>query len=282
METIVKVQQLKKIFGHEEALKGIDIEINKGEIFGLLGPSGSGKTTTIKLLTGELDPTSGQIDVLGFKHEQFNLTEYLEKLGILSDKSSLYERLTVADNLELFRKLYNTDKGKVDEVLEAVGLLEHKNKRVSKLSKGMKQRILLCKAVLHTPPLLLLDEPTSALDPNTRERIHDMLLNLKDAGTTILLTTHDMDEATLLCDKVAFLDAGVIKETGSPTALRNRYKTNRIHLTYQTGLVKTLERSEDNKPVISEALLDPNILEIHTDFPTLGEVFKKVTGRELI
>lgn len=282
MEIIVKVQQLKKLFGHEEALKGIDIEINKGEIFGLLGPSGSGKTTTIKLLTGELDPTSGQLDVLGFKHEQFNRTEYLEKLGILSDKSSLYDRLTVADNLELFRKLYNTDKDKVDEVLKAVGLLEHKNKRVSKLSKGMKQRILLCKAVLHTPPLLLLDEPTSALDPNTRERIHDMLLNLKDAGTTILLTTHDMDEATLLCDKVAFLDAGVIKESGSPTTLRNRYKTNRIHLTYQTGLVKTLERSEDNKPVINEALLDPNILEIHTDFPTLGEVFKKVTGRELI
>lgn len=105
METIIKVQQLKKLFGHEEALKKIDIKINKGEIFGLLGTSGSGKTTTIKLLTGERDPTSGLIRVLGFKHEQFNRTQYLEKIGILFDNNSLYERLTVADNLELLRKL---------------------------------------------------------------------------------------------------------------------------------------------------------------------------------
>lgn len=282
MDKIVKVTQLKKYFGNEEALKGIDIEINKGEIFGLLGPSGSGKTTIINLMTGELDPTAGQLDIMGFTQENFNQTEYLEKLGILSDKSALYERLTVADNLELFRKLYNTDKSKVDEVLKAVGLFEQKNKRVSKLSKGMKQRILLCKAVLHTPPLLLLDEPTSALDPNTREQIHAMLLKLKEAGSTILLTSHDMEEATLLCDKVAFLHGGLIKESGTPTSLRNTYKTNLVHITYPTGLVKSIERTKENISIISHALLDPTILEIHTDFPTLGEVFKKVTGKELI
>ena len=112
MKTIVKIAELRKNFGHEQALIGIQFEIKSGEIFGLLGPSGSGKTTTIKLLTGELDPTSGSLEVLGYSSEMFGRTEYLEKLGILSDKSALYERLTVADNLELYRKLYNTDKEK--------------------------------------------------------------------------------------------------------------------------------------------------------------------------
>ena len=220
--------------------------------------------------------------MLGYSSEMFGRTEYLEKLGILSDKSALYERLTVADNLELYRKLYNTDKEKVDEVLEAVGLLDQKNKRVSKLSKGMKQRILLCKAVLHAPPLLLLDEPTSALDPNTRERIHEMLLKLKESGTTILLTTHDMDEATLLCDNVAFLHGGIIKETGSPEDLRNKYKRNVVHIKYASGLIKTIENSSENFNQIQEALFDQNLIEMHTDFPSLGEVFKNVTGKELI
>lgn len=281
MKTIVKIAELRKNFGHEQALIGIQFEIKSGEIFGLLGPSGSGKTTTIKLLTGELDPTSGSLEVLGYSSEMFGRTEYLEKLGILSDKSALYERLTVADNLELYRKLYNTDKEKVDEVLEAVGLLDQKNKRVSKLSKGMKQRILLCKAVLHAPPLLLLDEPTSALDPNTRERIHEMLLKLKESGTTILLTTHDMDEATLLCDNVAFLHGGIIKETGSPEDLRNKYKRNVVHIKYASGLIKTIENSSENFNQIQEALFDQNLIEMHTDFPSLGEVFKNVTGKEL-
>lgn len=282
MKTIVKIAELRKNFGHEQALKGIQFEIKSGEIFGLLGPSGSGKTTTIKLLTGELDPTSGSLEVLGYSPEMFGRTEYLEKLGILSDKSALYERLTVADNLELYRKLYNTDKEKVDEVLEAVGLLDQKNKRVSKLSKGMKQRILLCKAVLHAPPLLLLDEPTSALDPNTRERIHEMLLKLIESGTTILLTTHDMDEATLLCDNVAFLHEGVIKETGSPEDLRNKYKRNVVHIKYASGLIKTIENSRENFTQLQEALLDQDLIDLHTDFPSLGEVFKSVTGKELI
>lgn len=282
MKTIVKITDLRKNFGHEQALKGIQFEIKSGEIFGLLGPSGSGKTTTIKLLTGELEPTSGSVEALGFKSDMFGRTEYLEKLGVLSDKSALYDRLTVADNLELYRKLYSTDKKKIDEVLEAVGLLEQKNKRVSKLSKGMKQRILLCKAVLHAPPLLLLDEPTSALDPNTRERIHEMLLKLRESGTTILLTTHDMDEATLLCDNVAFLHEGVIKETGSPEDLRNKYKRNVVHIKYASGLIKTIENSRENFAQLQEALLDQDLIDLHTDFPSLGEVFKNVTGKELI
>ena len=280
--SMIQVNELKKSFGSEAALRGISFEVGKGEIFGLLGPSGSGKTTTIKSMTGEFKPTDGDVNVNQFNFRQFGKNEYVGSLGILSDKSSLYDRLTVKDNLELFRKLYNAPKGSVEKVLKAVGLEDEMNKTVSKLSKGMKQRILLCKAVIHRPAILFLDEPTSALDPTTTERIHDMLEELRDDGTTILLTTHNMDEATRLCDNVAFLYQGVIQDSGSPSALRHKYKRNEVHLTYRDGTVKTTDRTEDNKAALENVLFNEDIVDVRTDFPTLGEVFKKVTGKELI
>lgn len=279
--SIIKVKDLEKKFGSERALKGVSFEMQKGQIFGLLGPSGSGKTTTIKVLTGEFEPNGGTVIVNGFNHEQFGKNEYVSKLGILSDKSSLYERLTVKDNLELFRKLYGAPKGSVENVLKDVGLADEINKTVSKLSKGMKQRILLCKAVIHKPDILFLDEPTSALDPTTAEKIHEMLEALRDEGTTVLLTTHNMDEATRLCDNVAFLYQGVIQDYGSPSELRHKYKRNVVHVTYEDGSQKTIDKSEDNEALLKSILLDESAVDVRTDFPTLGEVFKKVTGKEL-
>ncbi|WP_271401718.1 ABC transporter ATP-binding protein [Salinicoccus roseus] len=282
MDKVIILENVKKNFGNEEALKGMTIEIAKGEVFGLLGPSGSGKTTTIKILTGELEPSEGRVEVLDQSHESFNSTQYVKSLGILSDNSALYERLTVKDNLALFRKLYNTDQVKVDQVLKDVGLEKHINKRVKDLSKGMKQRILLCKAVLHEPEVLFLDEPTSALDPATTESIHDMLLKIKAQGTTIMLTTHNMDEATALCDTVAFLNNGTITDMGSPESLRQAYKTNEIHITYRNGTIRHIQRSIENRSQLETALFDPEAVNIESDYPTLGEVFKKVTGKELV
>lgn len=282
MDKVIILENVKKNFGNEEALKGMTIEIAKGEVFGLLGPSGSGKTTTIKILTGELEPSEGRVEVLDQSHESFNSTQYVKSLGILSDNSALYERLTVKDNLALFRKLYNTDQVKVDQVLKDVGLEKHINKRVKDLSKGMKQRILLCKAVLHEPEVLFLDEPTSALDPGTTESIHAMLLKIKAQGTTIMLTTHNMDEATALCDTVAFLNNGTITDMGSPESLRQAYKTNEIHITYSNGTTRHIQRTIENRSQLEKALFDPEAVNIESDYPTLGEVFKKVTGKELV
>ena len=146
----------------------------------------------------------------------------------------------------------------------------------------MKQRILLCKAVIHRPAMLFLDEPTSALDPGTAERIHDMLEELRDSGTTILLTTHNMDEATRLCDNVAFLYQGVIQDSGAPADLRHKYKHDEVHVTYTDGTVKTIARTTENRPLLDNVLFDDNVADVRTDFPTLGEVFKKVTGKELV
>lgn len=282
MERVIILENVKKHFANEEALGGVTFEISKGEVFGLLGPSGSGKTTTIKILTGELEPSEGRVEVLGHSHEAFNSTQYVKSLGILSDNSSLYERLTVKDNLALFRKLYSTEQTKVDQVLKDVGLEKHINKRVKDLSKGMKQRILLCKAVLHEPEVLFLDEPTSALDPVTTDSIHAMLLKIKSQGTTIMLTTHNMDEATALCDTVAFLDNGTVIDMGSPESLRQAYKTNDIHITYRDGTIKHIPRHKENRAQLETALFDREAVNIESDYPTLGEVFKKVTGKELV
>lgn len=282
MTHAIRVKQLEKKFGTHHALKGIDFSIQRGEVFGLLGPSGSGKTTTIRILIGELAKSKGEIEVLGFGAESFTKNEYLTRIGILSDRSALYERLTVEDNLQLFRRLYQVESTVIDRVLKDVGLEDERKKKVKDLSKGMKQRVLLSKAVMHKPDVMFLDEPTSALDPATTNKIHEMLEDLKAQGTTILLTTHDMDEATKLCDNVALLDEGVFKEYGSPEALRDKYKQNTIHVTYQDGKRETIERTEENKDRLASLIVDPNVLSLNSDYPTLGEVFIKVTGRELV
>src|SRR5699024_8159760 len=191
-------------------------------------------------------------------------------------------RLTVKDNLELFRKLYNAPKGSVEKVLKDVGLESEIDKTVSKLSKGMKQRILLCKAVIHRPAILFLDEPTSALDPTTTEKIHDMHEELRYYGTTILFTRHNIDEATLLCDKVAFLYQGNIQDSGAPSDLRHKYKREEVHITYNDGTMKTVEKKEENRQLLNNVLFSEEVADVRTDFPTLGEVFKKVTGKELV
>lgn len=282
MNHVINVSQLEKKFGKHHALKGIDFKLEPGEVFGLLGPSGSGKTTTIRILIGELKKSGGSIEVLGFGSKEFTKNEYLTQIGILSDRSALYDRLTVQDNLQLFRRLYQVEESVIDRVLKDVGLYNDRKKKVKDLSKGMKQRVLLCKAIMHKPKVMFLDEPTSALDPATTSKIHEILEELKAQGTTILLTTHDMEEATKLCDNVALLDDGVFKEYGTPESLRLKYKEDTMHVMYKDGKEETIKRNVENKERLADLMVDENVLKISSDYPSLGEVFIKVTGRELV
>src|SRR5699024_4952373 len=158
----IQVKQVRKEFNEKVALEKVNFEVEQGEIFGLLGPSGSGKTTTIKILTGELKKTAGEVSVLHMKSNDFTSSYFKSQIRLLSDNSTLYERLTIYDNLKLFCKLYNAPLKRIDEVLSEVNLKDEKKKVVSKLSKGMKQRVLLAKALIHKPKLVFLDEPTSA------------------------------------------------------------------------------------------------------------------------
>lgn len=281
MKEVIQINGLEKQFGSEQALKDVSLRVNEGEIFGLLGPSGAGKTTAINILTGEMSPSNGEIDVLGYTPDQFYKNHYLKQIGILSDNSALYERITVKDNLRLFQELYEADQSALYDVVKKVGLSDTLSKPVKELSRGMRQRVLLCKCIMHKPSVLFLDEPTSALDPVTSDLIHDLLLQLRDEGTTILLTTHNMDEATLLCDRVGFLNEGVIQELNTPSTLRHKYKRDVVHIYYKNGVAEEIPWNSSDIDNDFAIFSNPEIVHFHADLPELGNVFKKVTGKEL-
>lgn len=278
--TIIQMHNVVKQYQNKKAVNNLSLNINKGEIFGLLGPSGSGKTTTIKMLTGETSISSGTVQVFDYKDKALQTAEFREQIGILSDNSALYERLTVYDNLKMFAGLYKQPLIKINEVLLFVQLEKEKKTVVKKLSKGMRQRILLAKALIHQPRLLFLDEPTSALDPNTTRHIHKGLLKLKEDGTTIFLTTHDMDEAESLCDRIALINDGKLIALNTPENMRYENSDQTI----------TIEMNDKSKDVIhkedvhqiTKILSTKQVKRIYSNEPTLGEVFIKLTGKELV
>lgn len=275
MKRIV-VNHLSKCFGKKEALKDISFTISEGEIFGFLGPSGSGKTTTINILTGQLAASSGEVTVFGKKPQELKTSDF-EKIGIVSDNSGSYEKISLYKNILAYSKLYNLDKSRVDELLKWLGLYDDRKKPVEKLSTGMKQRMLLARALLNKPQVLFLDEPTSGLDPATSRVIHDLLLALRDAGTSIFLTTHDMHEATLLCDQLALLDKGLLVEQGSPSELITKYNhRKKVRLTYEDGSHEELDFSELTKRGDAQG-----IEMIHSCEPTLEDIFIELTGGKL-
>ncbi|WP_239741102.1 ABC transporter ATP-binding protein [Mammaliicoccus sp. M-M45] len=280
--TVIHVEHLSKKFKEESALKDINFSVHAGEILGFLGPSGSGKTTTIKILTGQLAQTSGKAMVLEKPVEQIN-EEIYEQVGIVTDNSGLYERMTVYDNLKLFAKILDVKKETIDYLLKSVGLFEHKNKITSKLSKGMAQRLVLARAILHQPKVLFLDEPTSGLDPSTAESIHELLFKLKESGTAIFLTTHNMGEATKLCDHVALLNDGLIVEYGTPKALSLKFNNNkRYQVLLKDDRELTLLHSDETREKINQWMSNDELVTIHSCEPTLEKIFLEVTGRELL
>lgn len=281
MENIIEVNQLMKEFGKNVALKNVSFTVKKGETFGLLGPSGSGKTTTIKILTSQLLKTSGEVKVFGEDVRNLKSPSQMKKIGILTDNSGLYERLPVYDNLIFFCRLYGVDESRIDKVLEEVDLVHERKKPIQKLSKGMKQRVTLARSILHQPSLLFLDEPTSALDPVNRKRIHKILEQLNDMGTTIFLTTHDMFEADDICDRVAFLHQGEIQLLNTPQKIRNQFAEPFITLLFNDNKTMVVDKNEEGAKKIYNYMKEGELISIHSMEPTLGDVFVQLTGRDL-
>lgn len=281
MNYIIDMENVRKNFKEKTALAGLNVKVKEGEIFGFLGPSGSGKTTTIKLLTSQLIPSAGSVKVFG-KEVYANKQHIFDKTGVLSDNSGIYERLTVWDNLALYTDIYGIPEKNIDEILEKVGLAESSKFEARKLSKGMKQRLMLARSVIHKPKLLFLDEPTSALDPGTALEIHKLLRLLNKEGTTIFLTTHNMEEADKLCDRVAFLNNGEIVELGNPSELKLKYITDEIKVILKGSSEKLLlKNTPDTGRKIMEWMNDNKLVSIHSTEPTLEQIFLMLTGREL-
>ena len=272
---MIVVKNVTKKFGQKVALEEISFEVNKGEIFGFLGPSGSGKTTMIKILTGQLNADSGQTELLGKVSEQLTPAD-LEQIGLVSDTSGFYEKLSLYKNLQAYAKLYGKPNARVDEVLKQVDLYDSKNLAAEKLSTGMKQRMFLARALINKPQVLFLDEPTSGLDPTTSKKIHELLLELKEAGTTIFLTTHDMNEATLLCDRLSLLNRGHLIEYGTPSSIIQKYNhEKKVQLTFVDETQTEITFEELGRTDLAQ------VVAIHSCEPTLEEIFIQLTGEKL-
>ena len=272
---MIKVHQISKRFGNKTALNQIEFNVDKGEIFGFLGPSGAGKTTLINILTGQLKADEGTTELLG--KETKNLApEDLAHIGLVGDSSGYYEKLSLEKNLIVYAKIYGLPNSRVDEVLEQVGLLDSKKVIAEKLSTGMRQRMFLARALLNKPELLFLDEPTSGLDPMTSQKIHRLLNELKESGTTIFLTTHDMVEATEMCDRISLLNQGDLVEIGTPRDIIQKYnkeKRVKVTLKYHTEKVVPFEALKEQDLTTVEMM--------HSMEPTLEEIFIQLTGEKL-
>ncbi|MCL2372056.1 MAG: ABC transporter ATP-binding protein [Defluviitaleaceae bacterium] len=214
---MIKLKNLEKRFGEQTVLSDVSFEVASQEIFALLGPSGAGKTTIINILTKQIAQDSGEAIVDATPQE----------VGLMFDVGGVYPHLNCIENLSLYAKIYDLPKTRVMETLQSVGLEESAKKTASTLSRGMQQRLSLARAILYKPKLLILDEPTSALDPGTARGICKLLQKLSDEGTTIFLTTHNMDEALKLCDRVALLNGGKIVAQGAPEDLCTEHNSMR-------------------------------------------------------
>src|SRR5271169_828685 len=216
-ETAIAVRDLAKTYGAVEAVRGISFEIPVGECFGLLGPNGAGKTTTVEILEGLLDPTSGEAVVLGRQWGRDD-HELRERVGVCLQQTVLAEKLQVGETLELFRSFFRAGR-EPEDVVREVGLEEKRKARVGTLSGGQKQRLAVACALVGDPEMLFLDEPTTGLDPQSRRQVWDIVNGFKLRGRTVLLTTHYMDEAERLADRVAVVDHGKIIASGTPREL---------------------------------------------------------------
>ncbi|MEU5882138.1 ABC transporter ATP-binding protein [Spirillospora sp. NPDC047279] len=218
MAQTISVAGLRKNYGDVRAVDGVSFEVDQGEFFGILGPNGAGKTTTLEIIEGLREADEGTVAVLGLPPWPRN-SRLLPRIGVQLQASSFFERLTAREQLQTFGSLYGVPAKKADAMIETVGLTDKADVRVEKLSGGQAQRLSIACALVHDPELVFLDEPTAALDPQARRNLWDLLREINTAGRTIVLTTHYMDEAEILCDRVAIMDRGKILRLGPPASL---------------------------------------------------------------
>ncbi|HWQ48032.1 MAG TPA: ABC transporter ATP-binding protein [Methanosarcina sp.] len=281
VDKAVVTENLSKKYGDFEAVKNISFSIKKGTIFGLLGPNGAGKSTTIKILTCQFPPTSGTAYIGGL-NTVLDAVEIKKKIGVVFESQNLYEELSVYENLNFFRRLYNSPKERISEVLKAVGMETYQKNKVKTFSKGMKQKIMISRALLNDPEVLFLDEPGSGLDPRSAREIRQMILDLKEQGKTILITTHNMEEADFLCDCLAIINKGSIIAMDTPANLKKRYGEDVLMIKTVKGDIYELPLNTKASSDIFEKLSENNQISlVHSKEATIEDVFIKLTGEKL-
>ncbi|GAA4339844.1 ABC transporter ATP-binding protein [Actinomadura luteofluorescens] len=297
MAQTIEVTGLRKRYGDVRAVDGVTFAVEEGEFFGILGPNGAGKTTTLEIIEGLREPDEGDLTVLGLSPWPRN-SKLLPRIGVQLQASSFFERLTAREQLRTFGSLYGVPAKKADAMLELVGLDDKADTRVEKLSGGQAQRLSIACALVHDPELVFLDEPTAALDPQARRNLWDVLRSINTEGRTIVLTTHYMDEAESLCDRVAIMDAGRILRLGPPAVLvRGLDAPARISIASgvldvaDARLLPGADEAEDDGVSLTISTRDPSAVVaamaakdaldgVQIRGATLEDVFLELTGRE--
>jgi len=280
--SIVSVQGASKKFGDAVAVCEASFTINKGECFGLLGPNGAGKSTLIRMLYGAASRSGGSISVLGLDPERQGRS-LRQRIGVVTQEDALDEQMSVLENMTLYASFIGlpkaTAKKRIQELLGFLSLNHRANARIQELSGGMKRRLVFVRALLAEPELLILDEPTTGLDPAVRQVLWDKIRALKEQGTTVLLTTHYMDEAEVLCDRLVILDHGQIRLNGAPRALISEYCGGYVALWKPQAARPRVEAPSLHELTaeVEKADTKPEIIRP----ASLEDVFLKVTGREL-
>ncbi|QBR93726.1 ABC transporter ATP-binding protein [Nocardioides euryhalodurans] len=271
----IEVEGLTKVYGELRAVDDVGLEVAEGEFFGILGPNGAGKTTVLELVEGLRQPDAGTVRVLGESPWRRNRS-LLPRIGVQLQASSFFERLTAREQIHTFAALYDVAPAAADAWLDRVGIVDKADTRVEDLSGGQQQRLSIACALVHDPQVVFLDEPTASLDPQARRNLWDLLSGLNDSGRTVVLTTHHMDEAEALCDRVAIMDGGRILQLASPAALIQGLAAP-TRITTADG--ETLETT-DPAAVLTRLADEQRLDGISVRTATLEDVFLDLTGRE--
>lgn len=285
MEKYIEAVNLVYHYGDILAVNDISFNVSRGEILGFLGPNGAGKSTTIQMLTGQITAKSGNARILGIDVRKFP-KDVKRRIGVCFEQPNLYEQLTAKENLVFFAKLFRINGFKPEHILEKVGLGDRMNEKVAKYSKGLKQRLMLARALINTPDVLFLDEPASGLDPVSAEALRKIILEEKRRGAAILLTTHDMADADKLSDRVAFITGGKIAALDTPYNLKLQYGRQLLFVDVLNGdgSKQTIQLPMD-QPSSGETLRDlfenRKVLTVHSKEATLEDIFIQITGRGL-
>ncbi len=278
MDPIISVNRLTKKYGERIAVNDISFRLYPGQVLGLLGPNGAGKTTTMRMLMGLSKPSSGSVTVFG--HDTRTHAKLIHsRIGVVFERSNLFENLSAYQNLALFCRLYDTPLSAIQPLLERMDLWSRVQDPVKSFSKGMKQRLLICRALIHRPPLLFLDEPASGLDPVSSKIIWDYLKEQITGGTTIVLTSHDMTEVEELCDMIGFMNQGHLITFEKTNILKARFGQPTIRVTFQSDqgmAVETLEPTLQNLQRIQSLYAEKRVINLRSMEASLTEIFQKL------
>jgi ABC-2 type transport system ATP-binding protein len=284
MESMIHAKGISYSYNHKLAVDNISLDVDRGEILGFLGPNGAGKTTTLKMLTGQLFPKDGEISVIGLNIKS-DVRKIKSKIGVCFEEKNLYEEMSAGENLVFFASLFGIKNLDVKALLQRVNLPFNRKDRVANYSKGMKQRLMVARALINNPLVLFLDEPTDGLDPVSSDDIRNVIFEEKKKGVTIFLTTHDMTEADKLSDRVAFINEGKIAALDTPDSLKHLYGKRILKIRYLEANEVMEEEYDLESKVIGENIQNKlnknNVLDMHTEEATLEDIFKLLTGRKL-